>query len=359
MHAARYAALAAVVMIGWRARAETPARGRIDVRGGLGVRHDRMTMPGLQVVGSGGAPSSLSLAGAWFGDGWLGLSGKMEMERFALAGATPGGARIDLRVTGAEAVAGLAARWSRGKVAAEGRLGYGLLQLPLLDATGGVFTSAPLFTHGPSAAGRVSLALARGLGLEVGARAYPVGFGGARAGRSLRVQRYAVGGDAVLGQLPIAGSAITGLIGYELGTSRGSGAPLSLAQTRHLVTVGLRASFPPPPAPIAAAAPPLSPPPPREPPAPVVAPPPSPPPSPTFVIGLVRDNRGVPLAAEVKVPEAGVTVRADTRGRFRIPLAIGTYTLLIEAPGFVPQRKNVRVRKGEQNIYNVDLQRRR
>jgi hypothetical protein len=80
---------------------------------------------------------------------------------------------------------------------------------------------------------------------------------------------------------------------------------------------------------------------------------------PTFVIGLVRDARGLPLPAEVRVPEVGLTVRADHRGRFKIPLPPGSYTVFIDAAGFVTQRKTVRVRNGEQNIYNVDLQRRR
>jgi len=69
----------------------------------------------------------------------------------------------------------------------------------------------------------------------------------------------------------------------------------------------------------------------------------------------VRDEQGTPVRAEVQVPEVGLTVRADERGRFRIDLAPGDYSIVIQAPGFVVQRKKVRARAGEQNIYNVDL----
>jgi hypothetical protein len=357
MNVACLVALAAVVTTEGAARAEAPVRGRVDLRGGLGVRRDRLVMPGLQVEGSGGAPSSLGLGAAWFGSGAIGLSGQVEIERFSLAGAGTDGRPVDLRMTGAEAAAGLAGRWNRGPLQAEARLGYGLLQLPLVDAPDGAFASAPLFTHGPAAAARLALGFARGFALEAAGRVYPVGFGGQRAGAGVRVQRYAFSGDLAVGHFTIAGSALTGLFGYELGHSRGDGGPLSVRQTRHLLTVGLRASFAPAPAPLSAAPAPRPAPPPPAPPPPVEPPPPAP--ATTFVVGLVRDARGAPLAAEVRVPEAGVTVRANPRGRFRIPLPTGSYTLLIEAPGFILQRKTVRVRAGEQHIYNIDLQRRR
>jgi hypothetical protein len=77
------------------------------------------------------------------------------------------------------------------------------------------------------------------------------------------------------------------------------------------------------------------------------------------LIGLVRDDNGTPVAARVEIVERGLTAVADERGHFRFELPPGHYTVLIEAPGFVSQRKVLRAAPGEQNIYNLDLQRER
>lgn len=79
-------------------------------------------------------------------------------------------------------------------------------------------------------------------------------------------------------------------------------------------------------------------------------------PAPAVVMGLVRGEDGVPVAAQVRLLEPGLTVEADAQGRFRFEVPAGRYTLTIEAAGFVTQRKSVRAGAGEQNIYNVDLQ---
>jgi hypothetical protein len=81
------------------------------------------------------------------------------------------------------------------------------------------------------------------------------------------------------------------------------------------------------------------------------------PPAPASVIGLVRAESGAPIAARVQVLEPRLEVRADGKGRFRVELPAGRYTIVIEAPGFVPQRKVVQAGAGEQSIYNIDLQR--
>jgi hypothetical protein len=75
------------------------------------------------------------------------------------------------------------------------------------------------------------------------------------------------------------------------------------------------------------------------------------------ITGLVRGEDGKPLAARVSVVELDLVSQADARGRFRLELPAGRYTLLIEAPGLATQRKAVTVGAGEHSIYNLDLQR--
>ena len=75
------------------------------------------------------------------------------------------------------------------------------------------------------------------------------------------------------------------------------------------------------------------------------------------IAGLIRDERGAPVAAEVSVRELQRQAKVDPQGRFRLEVPAGRYTLVIEATGFEAQRKQVDVRPGEQSIYNVNLQR--
>jgi hypothetical protein len=71
----------------------------------------------------------------------------------------------------------------------------------------------------------------------------------------------------------------------------------------------------------------------------------------------VRGENGAPVPARVRVIELGLTSQADEGGHFRFDVPPGHYTLVIEAPGFVVQRKSVEAAAGEHNIYDVDLQR--
>jgi hypothetical protein len=77
------------------------------------------------------------------------------------------------------------------------------------------------------------------------------------------------------------------------------------------------------------------------------------------LIGQVRTEDGAPVAAQVRVLELGLAARADQAGRFRFDVPPGRYSLTIEAAGFVSQRKSAPVGAGEQNIFNVELQRQR
>jgi hypothetical protein len=80
---------------------------------------------------------------------------------------------------------------------------------------------------------------------------------------------------------------------------------------------------------------------------------------PAALLGLVRDDEGAAVGAKVSIVERSLSVVADGRGQFRFEVPAGRYTLVIEAPGFVSQRKAVRAAPGEQNIYNVDLHKER
>jgi hypothetical protein len=77
------------------------------------------------------------------------------------------------------------------------------------------------------------------------------------------------------------------------------------------------------------------------------------------ITGLVRSEDGQPVPARVSVVELGLVSEADAGGRFRLEVPAGRYTVVIEAPGLVTQRKALTVAAGEHSIYNLDLQRER
>jgi hypothetical protein len=83
-------------------------------------------------------------------------------------------------------------------------------------------------------------------------------------------------------------------------------------------------------------------------------------PAPVGVLrGFVRGEEGIPVAATITVRELKLSTRADRKGHFRLEIPPGRYQLTIEAPNFVRQTKAVVVGPGEQNIFNLDLQRHR
>jgi hypothetical protein len=401
-----------------------PPRGRLELHAGWGVRNDRFAADGARINARGGAISDLALGGAWFAPGqWYGFAGRLALERFGVRDEDPARPGT-LALTGFEGAAGLGARLAASaRVTLEGHLGYGLVQAP--QALPGATTLTPINVraHGPMAAVSLNAVLADWLSLEATGRALPVSFGASYQGRSLALRRLAVGGAATVGRLETSGLRFAGLLRYELATTSGGATGVDLAQARHQVGVGVRATF-------------LSPPRPQAPP-----PPPPPPvlgrvrgvvraggqatplpdvvitapgraavrtgadgafvltdvpaglitlrfskpqhvdaeeiisvpaggestvdvtlrrvagPRPAAVTGLVRGENGAPVAARVRVIELGLTSEADVGGHFRFEVPPGHYTLVIEAPGFVVQRKSVEAAAGEHNIYDVDLQR--
>jgi hypothetical protein len=73
------------------------------------------------------------------------------------------------------------------------------------------------------------------------------------------------------------------------------------------------------------------------------------------VRGLVRSQRGKPLAAKVRVEPAGVQATTDAEGFFQLDVPPGQYEVVIESPGFQSQKRTVKVEKQGVVIVNADL----
>ncbi|HEY8206514.1 MAG TPA: carboxypeptidase regulatory-like domain-containing protein, partial [Myxococcaceae bacterium] len=71
--------------------------------------------------------------------------------------------------------------------------------------------------------------------------------------------------------------------------------------------------------------------------------------------GQVRTLRGKPVSAVLRIPEAQISTRTGSDGRFNVRLPGGKYTVVFEAPGYVRQTKTVEVADGDQAIFYVDL----
>ena len=343
------------------ARADVDA-GRLAVEVALGQRDDRVTVGRSSVVAEGGALSGLSLAGAWYGrrpGAWLGGAARVSAERFALR--SSGGEASEVVVSGGEGRAALAMRWvsGGGRFQLEGQLGYAWLRLPLARREGqlgaGLVEDA-LTAHGPAARATVSLLLRPWLGLELMGDALPLTFGGAHRGATLAPRRFNAGGSVSVGALAAGNARLAAVVSGEISTTSGGTGGNSLDQDRRLLAVGLRASWPPPATNITPRPPAPAPPPPPPPLPAAVEPEPAPPPAPSLIAGVVRSTAGAPLAARVRLLELGLELPVSTTGAFRVEVPPGLYTLIIEAPGFIEQRKQVQAGSAEQRIYNVDLQ---
>lgn len=69
--------------------------------------------------------------------------------------------------------------------------------------------------------------------------------------------------------------------------------------------------------------------------------------------GQVLSFNGKPLAATIRVGDKQATADAD--GQFSIDLPAGAFQVTIEAPGYVTQKRNVKVKLDAVTVLNVDL----
>lgn len=73
------------------------------------------------------------------------------------------------------------------------------------------------------------------------------------------------------------------------------------------------------------------------------------------VRGLVRSFRGKPLAASVRVEPGGAQTSTDAEGFFQLDVPPGEYEVVIESPGYQPQRRKAKVDQQGVVIVNADL----
>lgn len=73
--------------------------------------------------------------------------------------------------------------------------------------------------------------------------------------------------------------------------------------------------------------------------------------------GSVKDGHtGQAIArALLFVPSIGLKIPCDAEGRFRVPVMVGKYDVLITAAGYVTQRKRVDIREGDVIILDIDM----
>ena len=77
------------------------------------------------------------------------------------------------------------------------------------------------------------------------------------------------------------------------------------------------------------------------------------------VRGLVRSFSGKPLAASVRVEPGGAQTSTDAEGFFQLDVPPGEYEVVIESPGYQPQRRKAKVDQHGVVIVNADLSQQR
>jgi hypothetical protein len=75
--------------------------------------------------------------------------------------------------------------------------------------------------------------------------------------------------------------------------------------------------------------------------------------------GLIRSFAGDPLSARVAVEPGGLAAQTDPEGRFELDLAPGSYRVVIEAEGFRPQKRTVRIENRGVTVINAELEAKR
>lgn len=78
-------------------------------------------------------------------------------------------------------------------------------------------------------------------------------------------------------------------------------------------------------------------------------------PPPSQVRGLIRNLGGHGIVAKVRVEPVGVEATSDAKGAFQVDLPPGSYDVVIEAPGYAPQRRHVSVDAEGVVILNAEL----
>jgi len=73
------------------------------------------------------------------------------------------------------------------------------------------------------------------------------------------------------------------------------------------------------------------------------------------VRGLVRSFRGKPLAASIHLEPGGSQTKTDAEGFFQLDVPPGEYEVVIESPGYQPQRRKAKVDQQGVVIVNADL----
>jgi hypothetical protein len=434
----------AVVLVGAGLHAAEPPAVQLDLRAGLGLRDDRVSMRGVNVIAQGNTGSTLVARAAWFGSGARpGMAAHVSAEWFTLRGRDgelPAFPRTAIGASAVDAGAALALRASHRRLAFELQAGWNWLQLPVVQvktaANGVALEGDRLRAHGPAIGAGVAARVIRGASLEATVEVMPVAFGADHAGGSVSPRRWDVGAVVALGPVPGAGAGWSILIGYARGRTSAPGDTLDIQQDHQHVGLGVRATWLPiaPPPVVATSAPPPEPAAGRlrlvvreriaagssagavlpgvtiavrtggsttafvtdargelvlrgfpagpvqvqlggagwQPTSEIVAfpargeasadllvtraRPADGAPATSAITGLVRSESGTPVTANVRIVELNLERAVDDRGGFHFDLPPGNYTLIIEADGFVSQRKQIGAGSDEQQIYNIDLQ---
>lgn len=72
--------------------------------------------------------------------------------------------------------------------------------------------------------------------------------------------------------------------------------------------------------------------------------------------GSIKDGRsGKPLKGEIFIPALGKRIQSEKDGSFEAELKAGRYQVLISAPRYVTQKKDIEIRAGEVVILNIDM----
>jgi hypothetical protein len=77
----------------------------------------------------------------------------------------------------------------------------------------------------------------------------------------------------------------------------------------------------------------------------------------SVVRGMVRGIDGEALVPTVQITPGARTVSVAADGSFEVELPPGRYTVVVTAPGYTSQRRDVRLSLGEVTVLNVDLHR--